>query len=133
MHDNADTALIRRIRSAAPDIRLEVSQWQDRAYEAVIEGSWTQPSARSIRPPPCRVRFFSKSILSAWWGPLKEFDPLVLPWPSIYSFPMWWSRPGGRTTPVDRPLAQFGAKRRVVLSVPFFAQQCSQLRKRTWS
>src|SRR6201993_1584151 len=26
--------LIRRIRSAAPDIRLEVSQWQDRAYEA---------------------------------------------------------------------------------------------------
>jgi DNA-binding transcriptional LysR family regulator len=27
----------------------------------------------------------------------------------------------GEQTPVDRPLAQFGAKRRVVLSVPFFA------------
>jgi hypothetical protein len=28
---------------------------------------------------------------------------------------------GGQQTPVDRPLAQFGAKRRVVFSGPFFA------------
>jgi DNA-binding transcriptional LysR family regulator len=30
--------LIRRIRTEAPDVRLDVSQWEERAYDAVIAG-----------------------------------------------------------------------------------------------
>ena len=75
------------------------------------------------------MSFFSKSILSAWWGPLKEFDLLVLRWPSIYSFPMWWSRPG-RANKLPWTVRWLSLARSGVLSSAFHSlrQQCSQLR-----
>ena len=42
--------LIRRIRTEAPDVRLEVSQWEERAYEAVMAGSLD--AALSAEHPP---------------------------------------------------------------------------------
>src|SRR5260221_4543866 len=46
--------LIRRIRIEAPDVRLEVSQWQVPAYEAVIAGRLD--GAFSSEPPPSILR-----------------------------------------------------------------------------
>jgi DNA-binding transcriptional LysR family regulator len=46
--------LIRRIRTAAPGITLEVSQWEERAYEAVIAGKLD--AALSAEHPPSGLR-----------------------------------------------------------------------------
>src|SRR6266404_1597519 len=89
--------LIRRIRSAAPDIRLEVSQWQDRAYEAVIEGKLD--AAFSAEHPPSALQ--SEVLFEV------DFVCVV--------------GTAQRVRSLRLTLAQFGAKRRVVLSVPFFA------------
>jgi DNA-binding transcriptional LysR family regulator len=114
--------LIRRIRSAAPDIRLEVSQWQDRAYEAVIEGKLD--AAFSAEHPPFTLQsevLFEVDFVCVVGTAQRVRSPrltlaqyLQLPHVVVET----WA---GEQTPVDRPLAQFGAKRRVVLSVPFFA------------
>jgi DNA-binding transcriptional LysR family regulator len=111
--------LIRRIRSAAPDIRLEVSQWQDRAYEAVIEGKLD--AAFSAEHPLSALQSellfevdFVCVVGTARSPRLTLAQYLHLPHVVVET----WA---GEQTPVDRPLAQFGAKRRVVLSVPFFA------------
>src|ERR1700756_4185239 len=42
--------LIRRIRTEAPDVRLDVSQWEERAYDAVIAGRLD--AALSAEHPP---------------------------------------------------------------------------------
>ena len=114
--------LIRRIRSAAPDIRLEVSQWQDRADEAVIEGKLD--AAFSAEHPPAALQsevLFEVDFVCVVGTAQRVRSPrptlaqyLQLPHVVVET----WA---GEQTPVDRPLAQFGAKRRVVLSVPFFA------------
>src|SRR5246127_303509 len=114
--------LIRRIRSAAPDVRLEASQWRDRAYEAVAAGRLD--AAFSAEPPPSELQSeilfqvdfacvvgVAQSVRSAR---LTLTEYLKLPHVAVET----WA---GQQTPVDRPLAQFGTKRRVVLSVPFFA------------
>jgi DNA-binding transcriptional LysR family regulator len=59
--------LIRRIRSAAPDIRfgsVPVAGSSLRSCDRGEAGRSLQRGASA--PPPCRVRFFSKSILPAW-------------------------------------------------------------------
>jgi len=114
--------LIRRIRSAAPDIRLEVSQWQDRADEAVIEGKLD--AAFSAEHPPSAPQsevLFEVDFVRVVGTAQRVRSPrptlaqyLQLPHVVVET----WA---GEQTPVDRPLAQFGAKRRVVLSVRFFA------------
>jgi len=125
--------LIRRIRSAAPDIRLEVSQWQDRAYEAVIEGKLD--AAFSAEHPPSALQsevLFEVDFVCVVGGRSKEFDPPRLtPGPVFTASPMWWSRPGaGEQTPVDRPLAQF-RREAACWSSAFHSlrQQCSQFAK----
>jgi DNA-binding transcriptional LysR family regulator len=114
--------LIRRIRIAAPDVRIEASQWRDRAYEAVAAGRLD--AAFSAEPPPSELQSeilfqvdfvcvvgVAQRVRSAR---LTLTEYLKLPHVAVET----WA---GQQTPVDRPLAQFGTKRRVVLSVPFFA------------
>jgi DNA-binding transcriptional LysR family regulator len=114
--------LIRRIRTEAPDITLEVSQWEERAYEAVIAGRLD--AALSPEHPPSSL--LSEVIFEVDFvcvvGTAQRLHPrrftlaqyLQLPHVAVET----WT---GQQTPVDRPLAQSGAKRRVVLSVPFFS------------
>ena len=114
--------LIRRIRTEAPGVRLEVSEWEQRAYEAVIAGSLD--AALSAEHPPSglesEVLFHVDFVCVV--GAAQKVRPrrftlaqyLDLPHVAVET----WA---GQQTPVDRPLAQFGAKRRVVLSVPFFS------------
>jgi len=101
---------------------LEVSQWQDRAYEAVIEGKLD--AAISAEHPPSALQsevLFEVDFVCVVGTAQRVRSPrltlaqyLQLPHVVVET----WA---GEQTPVDRPLAQFGAKRRVVLSVPFFA------------
>jgi DNA-binding transcriptional LysR family regulator len=114
--------LIRRIRIVAPDVRLEMSQWQERAYEAVIAGRLD--AAFSAEPPPSSLQselLFEVDFVCvvgtaqrAHSRRLTLAQYLQLPHVVVET----WA---GQQTPVDRPLAQFGVKRRVVFSVPFFA------------
>jgi DNA-binding transcriptional LysR family regulator len=114
--------LIKRIRIEAPDVRLEVSQWQERAYEAVIAGRLD--AAFSAEHPPSGLQsevLFEVDFVCVVGAAQRVHPPrftlaqyLQLPHVVVET----WA---GQQTPVDRPLAQFGAKRRVVLSVPFFA------------
>ena len=114
--------LIRRIRTEAPDVRLEVSQWEERAYDAVIAGRLD--AALSAEHPPSGLEsevLFEVDFVCVVGAAQKVHPPrltltqyLQLPHVAVEN----WT---GQQTPVDRPLAQFGAKRRVVLSVPFFS------------
>jgi DNA-binding transcriptional LysR family regulator len=114
--------LIRRIRTEAPDVRLDVSQWEERAYDAVIAGRLD--TALSAEHPPSGLEsevLFEVDFVCVVGAAQKVHPPrltltqyLQLPHVAVET----WA---GQQTPVDRPLAQFGAKRRVVLSVPFFS------------
>ena len=114
--------LIRRIRTEAPDVRLEVFQWEERAYEALIAGKLD--AALSAEDPPSSLQsevLFQVDFVCVVGAAqrlharrLTLAQYLHLPHVAVET----WA---GQQTPVDRPLAQFGAKRRVVLSVPFFS------------
>jgi DNA-binding transcriptional LysR family regulator len=114
--------LIRRIRTTAPDITLEVSQWEVRAYEAVIAGKLD--TALSAEHPASGLQsevIFEVDFVCVVGTAQRLHAPrltlaqyLQLPHVAVET----WT---GQQTPVDRPLAQFGAKRHVVLSVPFFS------------
>jgi DNA-binding transcriptional LysR family regulator len=114
--------LIRKIRIEAPDVRLEVSQWQERAYEAVIAGKLD--AAFSAEHPPSGLHsevFFEVDFVCVV-GAAQKLHPRRLTLAQYLQLPHvvveTWA---GQQTPVDRPLAQLGVTRRVVFTVPFFA------------
>ena len=114
--------LIKSMRNEAPDVRVEVSQWQDRAYDAVLAGRLD--AAFSAEHPTSGLQsevLFDVDFV-CMMGTAQRVHPRRLTLAQYLQLPHvvgeTWA---GQQTPVDRPLAQFGAKRRVVLSVPFFA------------
>ena len=114
--------LIRRMRTEAPDVRLDVSQWEERAYDAVIAGRLD--TALSAEHPPAGLEsevLFEVDFVCVV-GSAQRVHPRRLTLAQYLQLPHvvveTWA---GQQTPVDRPLAQFGAKRRVVFRVPFFA------------
>ena len=114
--------VVRRIRIEAPDVRLEVSQWQERAYEAVIGGRLD--AAFSAEHPPSSLHsevLFEVDFVCVV-GDAQRLHPARFTLAQYLQLPHvvveTWA---GQQTPVDRPLGQFGAKRRIALSVPFFA------------
>jgi DNA-binding transcriptional LysR family regulator len=114
--------LIRRIRTEAPGVRLEVSEWEERVYDALIAGKLD--AALSAEHPPSGLEsevLFQVDFVCVV-GAAQKVRPrrftlaqyLNLPHVAVET----WA---GQQTPVDRPLAQFGAKRHVVVSVSFFS------------
>jgi DNA-binding transcriptional LysR family regulator len=89
--------LIRRIRSAAPGIRVEVSQWQDRAYEAVIEGRLDAVFSAEHPPSALKSEVLFEVDFVCVVGTSQKVRSPRLSLASIYSFPTWWSRLGRRT------------------------------------
>jgi Bacterial regulatory helix-turn-helix protein, lysR family/LysR substrate binding domain len=89
--------LIRRIRSAAPDIRLEVS-WQDRAYEAVIEGKLD--AAFSAEHPPSALQsevLFEVDFVCVVGTAQKSSIPSSYAGPVFTASPCGGRNLGGRT------------------------------------
>ena len=114
--------LIRRIRTDAPYVKLDVSEWEERAYEAVSSGRLD--AALSAEHPPSSLEsavLFQVDFVCVVGAAQKVHSRrftlaqyLDLPHVAVET----WA---GQQTPVDLPLAQFGAKRDVVVSVSFFS------------
>lgn len=114
--------LIKRIRTEAPDVILEVSQWEERAYEALTAGKLD--AALSAEPPSANLEseiLFQVGLVCVVGGAQKLH-------PRRFTLTQYLELPhvvvetwAGQQTPVDHPLARLGAKRRVVLTVPFFS------------
>src|SRR5262249_15710615 len=114
--------LIRRIRTAAPGVRLEWSEGEERAYDAGIAGSLDGGMSGEHPPSGLESEVLFQVDFVCVVGAAQKVRPrrftlaqyLDLPHVAVET----WA---GQQTPVDRPLAQFGAKRHVVVSVSFFS------------
>ncbi len=123
--DHASTvllpSLVSRIRAAAPHIKVEISAWRTQAYEDVAAGRIdTALSAEEVPPSLENEVIFNLDFvclvgsalrITARRFTLKQY--LQLPHALVETL-------AGQQTLVDRPLAQLGIKRPVVLSIPFF-------------
>ena len=113
--------LAARIRRMAAGVRLEVSAWHGQAYEDVVAGRLDAALSAEVAPPilEAEVIFdmdFVCVIGSAVRVRARRFtlaQYLQLPHALVRTLE-------GQQTPVDRTLAQLGAKRRVALTLPFF-------------
>ena len=113
--------LMERIRAAAANVEVRASAWNDRVYEDVAAGRID--TALSAEAPPSALEtevLYEEDFvclvgrahqIRARRFTLKEY--LDLPHAIVET----WE---GQQTPVDRPLAEFGLRRRTVLRVPFF-------------
>jgi DNA-binding transcriptional LysR family regulator len=123
--DHASTillpSLLGRIRRAATNVTVEVSAWHTKAYEDVTAGRIdTALSAEEPTPNLESEVIFNLDFVclvgSALRVRTRRFtlkQYLQFPHALVETL-------AGQQTLVDRPLAQLGAKRRVVLSLPFF-------------
>jgi len=114
-------ALVARLRKSAPRVQLEVSAWQGQAYDDVAAGridaalSAEEAPATLVSEVIFNLDFVclvgSAQQLRARRFTLKQY--LALPHAQVFTH-------SGQQTLVDRPLAQVGRKRNVVLSLPYF-------------
>jgi len=97
--------LLRRVRAAATNVKVEVSAWHSHVYEDVTaEDSDTALSAEAapaVLEPKCSMR----KILFVSSGPLSGLAPGASRLSSIWGFRTRSLRPGASTDSVDRPLA----------------------------
>ena len=114
-------SLIARVRKAAPHVKLEVSAWRTQAYEDVIAGRIdTALSAEEVPPALQSEIIFNLDFVCVVGSALRMRTRrftlnqyLQLPHALVETL-------AGQQTLVDRPLAQLGVKRGIVLTIPFF-------------
>jgi len=123
--DHASTillpSLVARVRRSAPGVEVEVSPWPIQAYEDVGAGRIDAALSAEEAPPALETEVLFNMDFVCLVGSaqrarirrltLKQY--LQLPHALVKTLE-------GQQTPVDRTLAQLGAKRRVALSLPFF-------------
>ena len=110
-----------RVRRAAPGSKIEVSAWRTQAYDDVAAGRLDIALSAEEAPPSLESEVIFRMDFVCVMGSaqrmrtgrltLKQY--LQLPHALVETF-------GGQQTLVDRPLAQLGVKRSIVLSLPFF-------------
>jgi DNA-binding transcriptional LysR family regulator len=113
--------LVSAIREGAPHIKLEVSAWRTRAYEDVAAGRIDAALSAEEVPPALQSEvIFNLDFVCIVGSALRMRTPrftlkqyLQLPHVLVETL-------AGQQTLVDRPLAQLGVKRSVVLTIPFF-------------
>jgi DNA-binding transcriptional LysR family regulator len=113
--------LLRRIRAAAPHARIEVSAWRRQMYEDVVAGGLDTALSAEAAPTALESEVLYEDDFVCLVGSaqpvgtrrftLKQY--LNLPHALVET----WE---AQQTPVDRPLAELGLKRRAVLRTPFF-------------
>jgi len=113
--------LVERLRTAATNVTLEVSVWNDRAYEDVAAGRIDMALSAEAPPPPLETEVLYEDDFVCLVGrhrrirtqrfSLKEY--LDLPHVIVET----WER---QQAPVDRPLVERGFRRRAVLRTRFF-------------
>jgi DNA-binding transcriptional LysR family regulator len=123
--DHASIVLIppvmERIRSAAANVKIDASVWNDQAYEDATSGRIDVALSAEAPPSTLDTEVLYKEDFVCLVGraqkncsrrfTLKKY--LELPHVIVET----WE---GQQAPVDRPLAELGLKRHVILRVPFF-------------
>jgi DNA-binding transcriptional LysR family regulator len=112
---------VARLRQAAPHVKLQVSTWQTQAYEDVAAGRIdTALSAEGV-PLTLESEVLFNLDFVCLLGSAQRVRSGRLTLRQYLQFPHALVETlAGQQTMVDRPLGQVGAKRQVVLSLPFF-------------
>jgi DNA-binding transcriptional LysR family regulator len=113
--------LMERIRSAATNVRIEESAWNDRVYDDVFAGRIDIALSAEPSPSGLQSEVLYKDDFVCLAGRAHRIRPrrftlkqyLALPHAVVET----WA---GRQAPVDRPLAEVGVKRNAVLLGPYF-------------
>ena len=109
------------VRAAAAKVTLEVSAWHSRAYEDVVAGRLDLALSAEVAPSVLEAEVLYQEdfvclVSSAQRVGRRRFtlkQYLDLPHAIVET----WD---GQQTPVDRPLAELGLKRRCALRIPYF-------------
>src|SRR5882724_11957102 len=114
-------ALLERVRKAAPHARLEISAWRTQAYEDVVAGRIDLALSAEAVPPTLESEVIFNLDFVCLVGSTQSVRKRRFTLKQYLQFPHALVETlDGQQTMVDRPLAQLGMKRRVVLSLPFF-------------
>jgi DNA-binding transcriptional LysR family regulator len=114
-------SLLARVRKAAADVRLEVSAWHTQAYEDVIAGRLDVALSAEVVPPTLETEVIFDLDFVCLIGTTLRVRTRRFTLTQYLQLPHALVRTlEGQQTPVDRTLAQLGAKRRVALTLPFF-------------
>src|SRR3989454_6791910 len=120
--------LLRRVRAAATNVKVEVSVWHSHVYEDVTAGRLDTALSAEAAPAVLEAEVLYEEDFVCLVGSaqrvgtrrftLKQY--LGLPHALVET----WER---QQTPVDRPLAELGLKRRAALRIPFFLPTISAI------
>lgn len=113
--------LMERIRTLGASVKVDASVWSDRVYEDVAAGRIDTALSAEAPPPTLESEVLYEDDFVCLVGrargvrsrrfTLKQY--LDLPHAVVETW-------GGQQTPVDRPLAELGLRRRAMLRIPFF-------------
>jgi DNA-binding transcriptional LysR family regulator len=113
--------LLRRIRLEATKAVIEVVGWHERAYDDVAAGRLDLALSAEAVPPALQVEVLYEEDFVCLVGSARPMRR------KRFTLKEYLDRPhvivetwGDQQTPVDRPLAELGLKRRAALRVPFF-------------
>jgi len=114
-------SLVARIRRAAANVIVEVSAWHTDAYQDVAAGRIDTALSAEEAPPTLESEVIFDLDFVCLVGSALRVRTRRVTLKQYLQFPHALVESlAGQQTLVDRPLAQLGAKRRVVLSLPFF-------------
>jgi DNA-binding transcriptional LysR family regulator len=114
-------SLVARVRRAAAHVKVEVSAWRAQAYEDVVAGRIDTALSAEEAPPVLETEVLFDLDFVCLIGSTLLVRTRRFTLTQYLQFPHALVKTlEGQQTPVDRTLAQLGAKRRVALSLPFF-------------
>ena len=106
-------ALTQRIRTAAPDITLEIVAWHDRSFEDVEAGKIDLALSPLAAPSPLETETLFKEDFVCLLGADHKLRS------RRFTLKQYLELAHVAVGALDRPLADLGLRRRVALSVPF--------------
>jgi DNA-binding transcriptional LysR family regulator len=114
-------ALMDHIRAIAPNVRVEAVAWNSRRYEDVAAGRLDTALSGEAPPPFLETEVLFNFDFVCLVGSAQRVRGRRLTLKQYLQLPhVLIDTLDGQQTMVDRPLAQLGVKRSVVLSMPFF-------------
>jgi DNA-binding transcriptional LysR family regulator len=114
-------SLAARVRRTAAGVMVEVSAWYPQAYEDVVAGRLDAALSAEVAPPTLETEVIFDMDFVCLIGAALRVRSRRFTLTQYLQLPHALVRTlEGQQTPVDRTLAQLGAKRRVALTLPFF-------------
>lgn len=114
-------SVLTRVRRVAPHARVEVSPWRTEAYEDVAAGRLDVALSAEEAPSSLESEVIFDLDFVCLVGAAQKIRTRRFTLKQYLRFPHALVESlAGQQTLVDRTLAQLGAKRRVMLSLPFF-------------